>query len=272
MVDLDLQRMEEDALSRERIRYAPLGIAVLIAGGGVISGGGAFIGAASEAWAGATGALNAVSWAAIQRFPFLIPLAVVSTKVTAGLNESYLPSEYEIIRPLEQTAERGLPGSLAASESAVARIASKAAPLDAAQGVVGTSSTILTAEMESKILLGQRVGSSNRIIGGHSGTISNLNPSYAVEDVATNPNGTRVVKFITQFPDGTLSKIKKSTLFPATWSDAEIIDAVKQVGDSAAVMSQVSNQATVHRMIVNGVEVEVLKIGSNVISAYPTGG
>jgi RHS repeat-associated protein len=131
--------------------------------------------------------------------------------------------------------------------------------------------TIVTAEMESKILLGQRVVGTNRIIGGHSGAINDLHPNYAVEELSTNPNGTRVVKFITQFADGSISKIKKSTLFPESWSDAQVIDAVKQVGNSPALQSQLSNHATVHRAIVNGIEIEVLKIGDEVISAYPTG-
>jgi len=131
--------------------------------------------------------------------------------------------------------------------------------------------TIVTPEMESKILFGQRVGTTNRIIGGHSGAINDLHPNYAVELRSTNPNGTREVKLIVQFPDGNLSKIKNSTLFPNSWQDAETIDAVKHVGNSPALMSQISNRATVHRGVVNGVEIEVLKFGENVISAYPTG-
>lgn len=131
--------------------------------------------------------------------------------------------------------------------------------------------TIVSADMESKILLGQRVGSSNRIIGGHSGVISDLHPNYAVEVLSTNTNGTRVVKFITEFADGNLSKIKKSTLFPKAWTDSRIMGAVKRVGDTPALMSQISNRATVHRSMVDGIQVEVLKIGNDVISAYPTG-
>lgn len=40
------------------------------------------------------------------------------------------------------------------------------------------------------------------------------------------PDGTRTVKYITQFEDGNLSKIKTSTLFPDNWSDKSIIDSI----------------------------------------------
>ncbi|MGG4606763.1 EndoU domain-containing protein [Providencia sp. Me31A] len=89
--------------------------------------------------------------------------------------------------------------------------------------------TVISPEIEAKILVGQRVGNSNKLIGGHSPSVSNENPNYAVETIKLNPDGTRVVKFTTQFPDGNLSKIKTSTLFPEHWSDKSIIDSVNKL-------------------------------------------
>ena len=72
----------------------------------------------------------------------------------------------------------------------------------------GTTNSIskLTPEIESKILAGQRIDGSNKIIGGHSPTINDATPKYAVETIKVNPDGTRTVKYITQFEDGNLSK------------------------------------------------------------------
>nr|WP_305071765.1 hypothetical protein [Providencia sp. wls1948] len=57
--------------------------------------------------------------------------------------------------------------------------------------------TVISPEIETKILSGQRVGNSNKLIGGHSPSVNNENPNYAVEAVRLNPDGTRVVKFTT---------------------------------------------------------------------------
>ncbi|ELX8379592.1 MULTISPECIES: hypothetical protein [Providencia] len=57
--------------------------------------------------------------------------------------------------------------------------------------------TVVSPEIETKILSGQRVGNSNKLIGGHSPSVNNENPNYAVEAVRLNPDGTRVVKFTT---------------------------------------------------------------------------
>ncbi|QTD49473.1 Ig-like domain-containing protein [Sulfidibacter corallicola] len=134
-----------------------------------------------------------------------------------------------------------------------------------------SGNTVISTTMLNKILFGERVLPGNTLRGGHSSLINEMNPDYAVEVLSTNPNGTRVVKFITQYSDGNLSKIKKSTLFPNSWSDSDIIQAILEVGDSPAIFSQINNQATMHRLIVKGIEVEVFKIGPRVISAYPTG-
>ncbi|MEX6320502.1 VENN motif pre-toxin domain-containing protein [Providencia huaxiensis] len=132
--------------------------------------------------------------------------------------------------------------------------------------------TVISPEIEAKILVGQRVGNSNKLIGGHSPSVSNENPNYAVETIKLNPDGTRVVKFTTQFPDGNLSKIKTSTLFPEHWSDRSIIDSVNKIGNSTAIGQRSSTGETLHRGVINGVEIDVIKKGNQVTAGYPVGG
>jgi hypothetical protein len=55
--------------------------------------------------------------------------------------------------------------------------------------------------MESKILEGQRVGETNRIIGRHSSQINNTNPDFAVESINVNTDGTAKIKYIKEFPE-----------------------------------------------------------------------
>ena len=135
-----------------------------------------------------------------------------------------------------------------------------------------TGKAIITPEMETKILYGQRKANSSRVIGGHSPGINNANPNFAVEVIRVFPDGTRKVKFYTQFSDGRLSALKTSTIFPASWSDAQIINAIKQVGNGRSIGFRTSDGATLFRSTVNGVQIEVIKIGDHVIAAYPTGG
>ena len=71
--------------------------------------------------------------------------------------------------------------------------------------------------------------------------------------------------------DGNISKIKKSTVFPDSWNDSKIIDSIKNVGESPAISVRQRDGATWHRQIIDGVEIDVIKIGDNVISGYPTG-
>jgi RHS repeat-associated protein len=139
------------------------------------------------------------------------------------------------------------------------------------------NSTIISSEMKEKILFGQRVingngVSTNRIRGGHSPKINNSNTNYAVEVLQSNSDGTQVIKFLTQFPDGNLSKIKKSTVFPTIWNDADILDAIKKIGNTDPLVMRINDRSSLHRGVVNGVELEVIKKGDDVTSAYPTGG
>ena len=126
--------------------------------------------------------------------------------------------------------------------------------------------------MRAKILEGQRVGTSNRVIGGHSPRINNSNPRYAVETIQRFPDGTTRVKYVTQFPDGNLSRVKTSNLFPSNWSDTKIINSVTRVGNTQPIGVRAHDGARVFRATIDGVQIDVIKIGDHVISAYPTGG
>ena len=48
--------------------------------------------------------------------------------------------------------------------------------------------------------------------------------------------------------------------------------AICQIGDTDPLVMRIKDKASLHRGVVNGVEIEVIKIGNNVTSAYPTGG
>lgn len=129
--------------------------------------------------------------------------------------------------------------------------------------------------METKILEGQRkVKPQNEVIGGHSPNIvNNDNPNLAVEIISTNPDGTVNVKYVKGFPDGEVSKIKNNnTLFPNTWSDESIIKGIKSVGDTPPIGFRPRDGAKLHRDIINGVQIEVIKVGPDITSGYPTGG
>jgi hypothetical protein len=133
--------------------------------------------------------------------------------------------------------------------------------------------SIITPEMEEKILWGQRKNPKrNDIIGGHSPEINNRHPKYAVEDILLNPDGTKKLKYTTQFSDGNLSRIKTSTVFPEGWSDTKIIDSIKKVGNGKEIGFRNHDGAKLFRQVIDGVEIEVIKIGDNVVSGYPTGG
>ena len=136
----------------------------------------------------------------------------------------------------------------------------------------GGSKTIITPEMEEKILLGQRKNpAKNELIGGHSSNINNANPNYAVEVLQTNPDGTQKIKFVTQYADGNLSNIKTSTIFPDSWSNDKIIESIKAVGDSSPIGVRTSDGAMLYRETIDGVQIEVIKIGNTVTSGYLTG-
>ncbi|TDR39315.1 EndoU nuclease-like protein [Tahibacter aquaticus] len=142
--------------------------------------------------------------------------------------------------------------------------------------VVAKPPPFISAEMELKILYGQRVLSANgnptnRLVGAHGGQITDKHPSYAVEVVSVNLDGTRNAKLVTQFSDGNISKVKTSTLFPEGWNDAQAMSAVRQTAATAPLATRLSDGASLHQSMVNGVRVEVISVGGTVTAAYPCG-
>jgi len=141
------------------------------------------------------------------------------------------------------------------------------------KGASNAETSIISDETRDKILEGQRKNpNKNELIGGHSPEITNSNLDYAVEDISINADGTRKVKFTTEFSDGNLAKIKTSTLFPDTWSEDKIINSIKTVGDTPSIGVRARDGATLYRDIIDGVQIEVIKEGNIVTSGYPTGG
>lgn len=92
-----------------------------------------------------------------------------------------------------------------------------------------------------------------------------------MEVLSTNVDGTKNVVFTKQFPDGSIYKLKKSTLFPESWSDDQILKNIIEVGNTPALSTRLRDGATWHRATINGVEIDVIKIGDKVTSGYPTG-
>lgn len=82
------------------------------------------------------------------------------------------------------------------------------------------------------------------------------------------------VQYYTQFPDGTMSKLKKGTLFPNTWSDEDIISSIKQISNTAPVGQRTANNitTTLHNGTINGFEIDVIVENGNITAGYPVGG
>ena len=133
--------------------------------------------------------------------------------------------------------------------------------------------------MREKILYGERVpnpnspgGLSNELRGAHSPKIKSR-PDFVVDVICNNPDGTTIVKLKKLFPDGNVSRTKKSTLAPDTWSDDKIMDTTDQVGSTPPIAIRLSDRATLHQQTVDGVDWVVIKDSlENVISSYRTGG
>ena len=53
--------------------------------------------------------------------------------------------------------------------------------------------------------------------------------------------------------------------------DNKIVASIKEVGDSPIISVRARDGATWHRAIIDGVEIDVIKIGDNVVAGYPTG-
>lgn len=74
-----------------------------------------------------------------------------------------------------------------------------------------------------------------------------------------------------QFLDGGVSNVKNSTLFPAGWSDAQSLSAIWLAGNTTPIATRASDGAALYQATVNGVNVEVIKIGKVVTAGYPAG-
>lgn len=139
--------------------------------------------------------------------------------------------------------------------------------------------------LDSKILEGRTVapptpgvpptGAAREIIGAHSPRIL-TRPDFNIMSQVTNADGTISVKFTKQVSPGpppVMSSPKRSTLAPASWSDADILRTGDQVANTPAIQTRIRDGATLHRDVVNGVQWEVIKDASGrVTSSYPTGG
>ncbi|MGF7048376.1 hypothetical protein J2T13_002884 [Paenibacillus sp. DS2015] len=115
--------------------------------------------------------------------------------------------------------------------------------------VVPPPKTVISPEMETKILEGQRKIPKNDLIGGHSPSINNANDIFVVEVLSTNADGTKNVVFTKQFPDGNISKLKRSTLFPDSWSDEQILKNITDVGNTPTISTRIRDGATWHRAL-----------------------
>ncbi|MEI2318009.1 EndoU domain-containing protein [Bacillus paramobilis] len=79
-------------------------------------------------------------------------------------------------------------------------------------------------------------------------------------------NGTKDINYTTQFPDGKLAKIKNSTIFPDSWSDTKFLGSITDIGNSFPLSIRGRDGATFHRESIDGLEIDVIKIGDNVVS------
>lgn len=87
-----------------------------------------------------------------------------------------------------------------------------------------------------------------------------------METLKINPDGTQKVKFVTQYADGNLSNIITSTLFPDGWSSDKILNSVMTIGNLSPIGVRTSDGAMLYRGIIDGVQIEVIKIGNRVTS------
>jgi len=141
---------------------------------------------------------------------------------------------------------------------------------DVAQLAKGWKS--VTPEMERKILYGSTQATKPRdLIGVHSPKVLN-DDKFNITDVIANTDGTKSVRLTKNLGNGVWSKRKKTTLFPESWSDAKIINASRFTSAYPPIARRARDGATLHMGKVDGVEINVIKNGDDVTSAFPTGG
>lgn len=169
-----------------------------------------------------------------------------------------------------------------ASKPATSGAPAPAGPSPAAgTGPANPNRTVLSPEVEAKILFGRQTlhpdtgKPTNKVIGAHSAKVNNDHPDFVVDVLKTNPDGTKDVKFYKQLPNGELSRLKRSTLFPDSWTDSQVLDAVRKIADTPIVGTRVDPKtkvvSTLHQGTVNGLKIEVIKDNGDVVSGYPAG-
>ncbi|WP_367576146.1 EndoU domain-containing protein [Pseudomonas helvetica] len=60
-------------------------------------------------------------------------------------------------------------------------------------------------------------------------------------------------------------------MFPEGWSDSQAISAIRSAGGTKPIATRVSDGASLYQSTVNGIKVEVVKVGDVVTAGYPCG-
>lgn len=128
----------------------------------------------------------------------------------------------------------------------------------------------IDAEMVEKILRGVPKARGKEIIGVHSPNVLK-DDSFFVDEVSKNLDGTISCFVQKKLSDGNISKRKRTKLFPEHWSDEKIINAGRIVAGSQPIAKRSVDEAFLHRVIIDGVEVIALREGSKITSVFPTG-
>jgi len=137
--------------------------------------------------------------------------------------------------------------------------------------------TVIKPNIEEHILLGHRKALTGKnkknFVGGHSPTIKN-DPDFSFESITANADGSHGIKKIRRtLSDGTVLKKSFTTLFPDKWSSQKILDSITEVASfGKPLVTRTRDNSTLIRGRVDGVDIEVIKIGKEVQSGFPTGG
>ena len=127
----------------------------------------------------------------------------------------------------------------------------------------------IPASMTEKILLGAK-SDKGKLIGAHSREIL-TRPEFNVKVLKTNLDGTVEVMVKKQWPDGTWSPAKPSTLPPAGWTDTKVIEVTERLAAAKPVgLPRPPKGDTLHSSTVDGVLWVVIKEGGkDVAASYP---
>ena len=128
----------------------------------------------------------------------------------------------------------------------------------------------LPADMAGKVLYGTK-NAKGKLIGAHSPEVLNR-PDFKVKIEKVNPDGTMDAILQKQWPDGTWSAPKRSTLAPAGWSDTKIVEVTERIASSKPVgVPRVPGGETLHSSTVEGVAWVVIKDQAGAVTAsYPS--